>query len=144
MQWYTFVIITNFYKYFKNIPIYVSLDKLLYSYDNVVGNSTIYVAEDDQKPVINGTFNKAIRVNVNESVKFDEVKFSDNLTSANKIRYACLAKNPDGIISRIAEGEGSSVTLEYTFTIIGKWTVIWSAEDEIGNISYAELTVYVE
>lgn len=32
---------------FENIPYYVGLDKLSYTYDNIVGNSTVYVVEDD-------------------------------------------------------------------------------------------------
>jgi len=32
---------------FESVPFLVGLDKLLYTYDNVVGNSTIYVIEDD-------------------------------------------------------------------------------------------------
>lgn len=32
---------------FENIPYYVSLDNLVYTYDNIVGNSTVYIVEDD-------------------------------------------------------------------------------------------------
>ena len=69
--------------------------------ENTITKKIIYVVEDDQKPTIEGTFNKSVDVNINEKVTFDTVSFTDNVTAKEDISYICYVKDPNGIISRV-------------------------------------------